>query len=480
MVLCTSLPVAWLWQSENWSFPHPPAQGSHRCPASHTLLSPDWATTSVHLTPPSPCQTVPVTAASVPCHQPLQNVTATPSTMLKREKAPPISTQWCSASPRGVPTAVPPFQGWAGSEESCNLRKHRGNSEQGMAKLCVTPENTRYRSTHHTCCSHGDFCQGIQLLMEWLALNPNSPPHSQKSEVTAVSEYQWFHIILKNIHIPQSRLEFLNAQSRHQTKSFIQYIQWFSVTTLQHAHPALFYQHCRAAPFFGEGQHSPVLQLQPFFTDFPTCHPSQTAAPEACTPTFDSELWHSCLAGTGGISCPRTMVTHSTSCSLLVLPGPELLYPRKDIFPKAIWAEGERHHYNPTPAPPSRTRKEKKKTHNPMVVSTLTHRWGLKQEGRAGHSHGKSDRNTDPEFHSLAEPEPLCWEHSCQVEDTRSPCPPFHSSSARQGTPCPPFHSREPSWGNIWERAQRCGNSHHYPQPPHPTPVHIWFLNTTC
>lgn len=275
MVLCTSLPVAWLWQSENWSFPHPPAQGSHCCPASHTSLSPDWATTSVHLTPPSPCQTVPVTAASVPGHQPLQNVTATPSTMLKWAKAPPISTHWCSVSPRGIPTAVPPFQGWAGSEESCNPRKHRGNSEQGMAKLCVTPENTRYRSSQHSCCIHGDFCQGIQLLMEWLALNPNSPPHSQKSEVMAVSEYQWFHISLKNIHIPQSRLEFLNAQGRHQTKSFIQYIQWFSVTTLQHAHPDLLYQHCRAAPFFGEGQHSPVLQLQPFFTDFPTCHPAK-------------------------------------------------------------------------------------------------------------------------------------------------------------------------------------------------------------
>lgn len=169
-------------------------------------------------------------------------------------------------------------------------------------------------------------------------------------------------------------------------------------------------------------------------------------------------------------------MTHSTSCSLLVLPGPELLYPRKDTFPKTVWAEGERHHYNPTAAPPSRTIKEKKKTHNPMVVSTLTHRWGLKREGRAGHSHGKSDRNTNPKFHSPAEPEPLCWEHSCQAGDTRSPCPPFHSSSARQGTPCPPCHSTEPSWGNVWERmSQRCGNSHHYPQPPHPTQFTFGF-----
>lgn len=180
-----------------------------------------------------------------------------------------------------------------------------GKSEQGMARLCITPVNTRYRSTQHSC------------LMEWLALNPNSPPHSQKSEVTAVSEYQWFHISLKNIHIPQSRLEFLNAQGRHQTKSLIQYIQWFSVTTLQHAHPDVLYQHCRAAPFFGEGQHSPVLQLQPFFINFPTCHPSQTAAPEACSPHLTQSYGTAALQRLGGISCPRTMVTTAQPGSCL-------------------------------------------------------------------------------------------------------------------------------------------------------------------
>lgn len=136
MVLCMSLPVAWLWQSENWSVPHPPAQGSHRCPASHKSPSPDRATTSVHLTPPSPRQTLPVTAVPVLCHRPLQNGTATPSTMLRQAKAPPISTPWGSVSPRGVPTAVPPFQGWAHSEEGCNPRKHGGKSEQGIARFC--------------------------------------------------------------------------------------------------------------------------------------------------------------------------------------------------------------------------------------------------------------------------------------------------------------------------------------------------------
>lgn len=114
---------------------------------------------------------------------------------------------------------------------------------------------------------------------------------------------------------------------------------------------------------------------------------------------------------------PQDHGDNSTSCSLLVPPGPELLYPKKDIFPKAVWAEGERHHYNPTPAPPSRTTKENK-SHNPVVASTLTHRWQLKREGRAGHSHGKGDRNTTPSPTALQSP---------------SPC--AGSTAARQGTP---------------------------------------------
>jgi len=43
----------------------------------------------------------------------------------------------------------------------------------------------------------------------------------------AVGEYQWFHVSLKNTYTPQSRLQFLNAQHGHQTKSLIRYIQWF-------------------------------------------------------------------------------------------------------------------------------------------------------------------------------------------------------------------------------------------------------------
>lgn len=147
MVLCTSLPVAWLWQSENWSVPHPPAQGSHCCPASHKSLSPDRATASVHLTPPSPCQTLPVAAVPVLCHWPLQNVTATPSTMLQGAKAPPI------IAPTGglCLLEVPPLQSHHFKGGRTQGRKHGGRASRAWPSS-VTPENTRYRSTQHSCC----------------------------------------------------------------------------------------------------------------------------------------------------------------------------------------------------------------------------------------------------------------------------------------------------------------------------------------
>lgn len=136
-----------------------------------------------------------------------------------------------------------------------------------------------------------------------------------------------------------------------------------------------------------------------------------------------------------------------------VLPGPELLYPRKDTFPKAVWGGGRRGEASLQPNSSSsfKNYKRKKKSHNPVVASTLTRCWRLKQEGRAGHSHGKSDRNTDPEFHSChrgpAEPEPPVQvvlgrghqEQQCQAGDTRSPplgeCPGEGSASCATGTP---------------------------------------------
>lgn len=86
-----------------------------------------------------------------------------------------------------------------------------------------------------------------------------------------------------------------------------------------------------------------------------------------------------------------------------------------------------------------------------MVASTLTHCWWLKQEGRAGHRHGKSDRNTDPEFHSPTEPEPPVL--------------------GGQGTPG--ASPGEMSGRGLSELHRR--NCHHYPQPPRPTQFTFGF-----
>lgn len=112
--------------------------------------------------------------------------------------------------------------------------------------------------------------------------------------------------------------------------------------------------------FLRKGNTAPCYSSNIFYSpDFPTCHPSQRAAPEACTPILNLELWHSCFAGS--ILCHRTTVTTAHPAASWVLPVPELLYPRKDTFPKAVWGGEERYHYNPTPAPPSKTIKERKK-----------------------------------------------------------------------------------------------------------------------
>lgn len=113
----------------------------------------------------------------------------------------------------------------------------------------------------------------------------------------------------------------------------------FSGSQLLHAsmHTLICYTNAAELPhFLGKGNTAPCHS----YKHFPQpCHPIQTAAPETCTPIPDTELWHSCLAGTGGISCPRATVTTAHPAASWLLPGPELLYPRKNI-PKAVWGEG--------------------------------------------------------------------------------------------------------------------------------------------
>lgn len=144
----------------------------------------------------------------------------------------------CSAHSKGGQTPR-----WLQPEET------RGEEREA----CMLPQSNATYEEHTT------WLLGPQGLLSrnpaldtMVSLNPNSSLHSmkpKKSQVVAVSEYQWLHVSLKNIYIPQPRLQFLNAQHGHQTKSLIQYIQWFSVTTLKGAHPD-FVQHCRAVPFY--------------------------------------------------------------------------------------------------------------------------------------------------------------------------------------------------------------------------------------
>lgn len=126
MVLCKALPVARLWQSENWSVPHPPAQGSHRCPASHChQTGQQLLSISLHLALPN----LPVPPTPAKCHSHTLHHAQT-------GKGTSRYMHWDSESPRGVPTAVPPLQGWADSEEGCDLRNVGGRVSRARPGLC--------------------------------------------------------------------------------------------------------------------------------------------------------------------------------------------------------------------------------------------------------------------------------------------------------------------------------------------------------
>lgn len=146
MVLCTSLPVAWLWQSENWSGPHPPPQGSHRCPASHKSPSPDQATLlsiSLHLVHAKPCLwLLPLSSATDPAKCDSHTLHDA-QTGRHLPRAPSGGLCLLEVSPpQGHHSKGGQTQGRAVTQGNV------GGSEQGMAKFCVTPENTRYRSNN--------------------------------------------------------------------------------------------------------------------------------------------------------------------------------------------------------------------------------------------------------------------------------------------------------------------------------------------
>lgn len=225
---------------------------------------------------------------------------------------------------------------------------------------------------------------------------------------------------------------------------------WFVVPTLQ------------SCPIFWGGQHSPVLQLQEFSTAliFLPVTPAKQQRQKPVPPYLTWSYGTPALQWLGGISCPKTTVTTAHPAASWLLPGPELLCPRKDIFPKAVWGEGERHYYNPTPAPPSKTMKErkKKKATTPWAASMPTHLW-----------EGWTQPREEGQEHRPRVPQP------CQAW---APC-------ARQGTPGAPVpHAtavvasrghQEPSPGEMPGRGLSHGNSHHHSQPPDPTQFTFGF-----
>lgn len=119
-------------------------------------------------------------------------------------------------------------QKWENSE-GCGLQEWVGGTTNCHSWVVCYPKATENMWP--------PLLQSLSLLARNTALDTTawSPylhtAQSQNSEVRAAAEYQWLHVSMKSIYIPQFRLQFLNDQHRHQTKSFIQYTQWFTVST---------------------------------------------------------------------------------------------------------------------------------------------------------------------------------------------------------------------------------------------------------
>lgn len=164
---------------------------------------------------------------------------------------PQFAPAWRSAPPRDV--KMLPLKGRARSAGGCSLRKHWEKSEQGTAESRYPGATQPTGNTQHSCWGHTDFYQEIQLLIQQFSFSPNSPPHSMQPQIRShgCQRVPVFHLSLKSIYKPQPRLPFLNAQHGHQTKSLIQYIQWFSVHSS--VHTLILYKAAELSHFNGEG-----------------------------------------------------------------------------------------------------------------------------------------------------------------------------------------------------------------------------------
>lgn len=153
----------------------------------------DWATPSVHLTPPSSCQTLPPIAVSVLCHR--SPVKRHGHTFHDGQTGKDISSPCPPGGPRLL--EMSPLQRQRASTQRVgNLRgelepqETRGEERAGHSRVVCYPTATqRTGNTQRSCWGHSDFYQEILLLIQPTHLHTAC---SQKAEGMSVSEYQCF------------------------------------------------------------------------------------------------------------------------------------------------------------------------------------------------------------------------------------------------------------------------------------------------
>lgn len=214
---------------------------------------------------------------------------------------------------------------------------------------------------------------------------------------------------------------------------------WFVVPTLQ------------SCPiFWGRATQPCVITTSIFYSpDFPTCHPSWTAAAEVCTPTAALELWHSCLAGLGEFPAPGPWWAQH----ILQPPGSCLGHSFSTLgnIPKSCLGWGGEASLQPNSSSSFKNYKRKKKKPQPcgcINANTLL----AAQAGREGWTQPREE-----------------WqEHRARVPQPHWAWNPVLGARCQAGdTGALP--------GEMSGRGLSCGNSNHYPRPPRPTQFTFGF-----
>lgn len=172
---------------------------------------------------------------------------------------------------------------------------------------------------------------------------------------------------------------------------------WFFVPTLQ------------SCPiFWGRATQPCVITTSISYSpDFPTCHPSQTAAPEVCTPTVALELWHSCLAGLGAFPAPGPWWAQH----ILQPPGSCLgqSFSTLGNIPKSCLGWGGEASLQPNSSSSFKNYKRKKK--KPQPCGCINANTLLAAQAGKGGLDTATGRVTGTQSPSSTAPlSPLCWE----------------------------------------------------------------------